>query len=256
MAAGRTPFIGGNWKMNGTRQTARALATAVSRGVAAMDAVVHVAVFPPFPYLVDVRDCISDGPLLLGAQDVYIEPEGAFTGEVSPAMLEDVGVTAVLAGHSERRHVLDENDALVAAKVKATLDQGLWSVLCVGELLEQREAGVTDQINRMQLHAALADIDKETARRQLVIAYEPVWAIGTGRTATPEDAQTAHAAIRAELVGIFSDEATQQIRIIYGGSVKPENAASLLAMPDVDGFLVGGASLDAEGFCRIVEGAA
>jgi len=171
-------------------------------------------------------------------------------------MLCDLDVDAVLTGHSERRHVIGEDDQLVNRKTRAALDGGLWVILCIGETLEQREAGQTDEVNIRQLRAALEAVPVEQAQKQLVVAYEPVWAIGTGRNATPDDAQSAHAAIRAELASIYDESTADAIRIIYGGSVKPDNAESLFEGAGVDGFLVGGASLKADDYVAIVRAAA
>jgi triosephosphate isomerase len=260
----RRPIVGGNWKMNTDLASARALARAVADAAAAIPARQRpeVVVFPPFPYLLPVGGVLRDHPaageraVTLGAQDVFFSRNGAFTGEVSVEMLLDCGVSFVLAGHSERRHVIGESDEVVNAKVRAVLDApGLSCILCIGETLEQREAGQTDQVNERQLRAGLAGVSPPQVAR-VVIAYEPVWAIGTGRTATPADAQAAHARIRGVLGGLFGSAAAAATRIQYGGSVKAANAADLLAMPDVDGFLVGGASLDADEFGRIVRAAA
>lgn len=252
----RMPFVGGNWKMNTDLASAVELADDVNAGCAELIQHVDVALFPPFPYLLPVGKALGHGGVILGAQDVYHEPDGAFTGEVSVDMLTDLSVNVVLTGHSERRHILGEDDDLVNRKTLAALDGALWVVLCIGETLEQRERGETDAINLRQLRAGLEGVPPEQATRQVIIAYEPVWAIGTGRTATPDDAQAAHRVIRGELASLCGHEAAQMIRIIYGGSVKPSNAAALAAQPDIDGFLVGGASLKADEFIAIVRAAA
>ena len=197
----------------------------------------------------------ADAPIALGAQDAYFQRDGAFTGEVSLAMLADCGVTHVLTGHSERRHVIGESDELVGKKTQAVLDAGLTCVLCIGETLGQREAGDTDAVNERQARAALAAVTPDHFER-LIIAYEPVWAIGTGRTATPGDAQAAHASIRALLADMFDQPIADATRIIYGGSVNAENAGELFAQPDIDGGLIGGASLDADNFTVICRAAA
>ncbi len=250
----RTPFVGGNWKMN----TDRAGAAALAREVAALTALptpgVDTAVFPPFPYLLAAGEAIAGSGVILGAQDVYHQPNGAFTGEISVAMLKDCGVGAVLAGHSERRHVIGEDDRTVNLKVAATLAGGLTSVLCVGETLEQREAGRTDEVNERQTRLGLAGVSPAGMAR-VVIAYEPVWAIGTGRTATPEDAQDAHVKIRGVLSQLYGDQVARSVRIIYGGSMKPDNAEALMAQPDIDGGLIGGASLKVADFGAIVRAA-
>ncbi len=250
----RTPFVGGNWKMNTDRASGVSLARAVAEGTTACKGV-EVAVFPPFPYLAAIAETLRDSPVSLGAQDLYHEKSGAFTGEVSAAMLLDCGVSTVLTGHSERRHVIGESDDLVNRKTRAALDAGLTCVLCIGETLDQRERGETDAVNERQLRAGLAGVGAERAAR-LVIAYEPVWAIGTGRNATPADAQDAHAKVRAVLASVFPPQVAASVRVIYGGSLKPDNAEALLDRPDVDGGLVGGASLSAADFCAIVLAAA
>lgn len=249
----RTPYVGGNWKMNTDRATGTVLAREVAASAAANRGC-DVAVFVPFPYLTAVGDAIAGGPVALGAQDCYFEEAGAFTGEVSVGMLADCGVKAVLTGHSERRHVLGETDDLVNRKTLAVLGAGLTCVLCIGELLEQREAGQTDAVNERQLRAGLAGVSAAQMAR-VVVAYEPVWAIGTGKVATPEDAQAAHARCRAVLAELLDAPTADATRIIYGGSLKPANAAELLAQPDIDGGLVGGASLKASDFGPIIEAA-
>lgn len=249
----RRPFVGGNWKMHGTLASAEALARDVASQTSALSGV-EIAVFPPFPHLERVVSSLSASTVHTGAQDVYFEGEGAFTGEVSCEMVKDVGATMVLTGHSERRHVLGESDELVGRKTAAAVAAGLVCVLCVGETLEQREAGKTDAVNERQLRACLAGLGPSDAGR-LVIAYEPVWAIGTGRTATPEDAQAAHARIRKVLAELLGSDAADAMRVIYGGSVKPANAGSLFGQPDIDGGLIGGASLDASSFAAICEAA-
>jgi triosephosphate isomerase len=254
--AQRKPFVGGNWKMNLHRAEARALAQALAQGFQQADKV-DAAVFPAFPYLADVAEVLkaSRSGIKLGAQDFYHQPNGAFTGEVSLSMLKDVGVSVVLAGHSERRHVLGESDVLINRKVRAALDAGFEVILCVGETLEQRELGMTDAINWGQLGYGLAGVKAEQMSR-VTVAYEPVWAIGTGKNATPADAQKAHAAIRAFVTfGLFNKEIGDALRIQYGGSVKPSNAKELFSQPDIDGGLIGGASLKAEDFLPIVQAA-
>jgi triosephosphate isomerase len=250
----RKKFVAGNWKMNTTRATAVPLAGAVVRGVGPSDRVT-VALCPPFPYLPFVAEVIRGTPVALGAQDVYFEREGAFTGEVSPHMLQDVGCKYVIVGHSERRHKMGENDALVNRKARAALAAGLTVILCVGETLDEREAGRTEAVLDVQATAGLEGVTADMLRK-VVLAYEPVWAIGTGRNATPEQAQEAHAFLRRRVGQLCGEEPAQGLRIQYGGSVTPENAASLMAQPDVDGALVGGASLVADKFLAIVRAAA
>lgn len=252
-ASKRKPFVGGNWKMNTDRTTGADLARAVADEAAGAEA--DVAVFPPFPYLLEVASALGASGVILGAQDVYHQANGAFTGEVSVAMLQDCGVGSVLAGHSERRHVIGENDRTVNLKVAATLAGGLTSVLCVGETLDQREAGQTDEVNEKQIRLGLAGVSAQDMAR-VVIAYEPVWAIGTGRTATPEDAQDAHVKIRGVISQLFDETVASAVRIIYGGSMKPDNAQALMAQPDIDGGLIGGASLKAGDFGAIIQAAA
>ncbi len=248
-------MVGGNWKMHLRRADALALAQNVS-GSAPTDQV-DTVVFPPFVYLDAVASALRDtgSSLALGAQDVYHEADGAFTGEVSLAMLQDLGVTACLVGHSERRHVIGEPEDLVRRKTHAVLAAGLTCVLCVGETLEQREAGRTNDVNERQLRSALQGVELPSADH-LVIAYEPVWAIGTGRNATPEDAQAAHVHVRSILASIFDPPTASRIRVQYGGSVKPSNADALFAQPDIDGGLIGGASLKPDDFLAICRAAA
>lgn len=252
----RKPFVGGNWKMNTNRTTSADLTRAVVDGLARVEGV-EVAVYPPFPYLLSVRSILRDrsSSIRMGAQNVYHRPDGAYTGEISIDMLKDCGATTVLVGHSERRHVMGEQDDLINAKVRAVLEAGLECVLCVGETIEQREAGHTDPVNQRQVRSGLADVPGDWVNR-LVLAYEPVWAIGTGKTATPDDAQAVHRKLRQLLSGLYGPEIAARTRIIYGGSVKPSNAAELFAQPDIDGGLIGGASLKPEDFVGIVKAAA
>jgi len=254
--ASRRPFVGGNWKMNLNLAEATALAKALVKGLDTTKPV-DVAIFPPFPYLAQVGGVLkaAGSPIKLGAQDVYFEPNGAFTGEVSLAMLADVGVQVVLVGHSERRHVIGESDVLVNQKVRAALDAGLEVILCIGEKIEQRELGQTDAINAAQIQYGLAGVPAKQMAK-VTIAYEPVWAIGTGKTATPADAQAAHAAIRKTLAAMYGRSIADATRIQYGGSMKPANAAELCSQADVDGGLIGGASLKADDFLAIVHAAA
>jgi len=247
----RKPFIAGNWKMNTTVQTGTALAAGLKDRLAGVETV-DVAVCPPFVYLQAVAAALSSSNIALGAQDVYHEPVGAFTGEISCDMLKDVGCAYVIIGHSERRHVIGETDALINKKVRAAISGGLLPILCVGELLEEREAGRTHEVVAGQVERGLDGVDAERALA-VTIAYEPVWAIGTGRTATPEQAQEVHAMIRELLGQRFGAETAEQMRIQYGGSAKPNNTAELMAKPDVDGLLVGGASLKVEDFTTMVK---
>jgi len=249
-----TPYIGGNWKMNLHREEAVQLTEALADGVSNGGA--EVAVCPPFPYIATVSEtlCRKGSQIKVGAQDCYSEPNGAFTGEVSLSQLQDVGAQVVILGHSERRHVIGERDQVINDKVLAALEANMEVILCVGETLEQRVANKTDAINAAQLSYGLAGVPSDRMSR-VVIAYEPVWAIGTGHTATPEDAQQAHASIRCHLAGMFGDEPANATRIQYGGSMKAKNAGELLAQKDVDGGLIGGASLKADEFKAIVEAA-
>jgi triosephosphate isomerase len=247
----RQKIIAGNWKMFTTGAAAEALARAVVAGVGTGSRA-RVAVCPPFPYLERVAEVVRGSPVGLGAQNLYPEKEGAFTGEVSPTMLRDVGCRYVIVGHSERRHKLGETDAFIHRKVRAGLDAGLEVILCVGETLAERQANETEMILGGQLRGGLGDLPA-TAVEHLVLAYEPVWAIGTGHNATPEQAQAVHAFLRREVAKKWGEEAASRLPIQYGGSVKPENVASLLSQPDVDGALVGGASLVAELFLAIVQ---
>ena len=247
----RQKFVVGNWKMYTTAAEARRLAKAIVEGVGREDRV-SVAVCPPFPYLALVGEMLKGSRVALGAQNLYPEKEGAFTGEVSPTMLLDLGCTYVILGHSERRHLLGESDAFINQKVRVTLAAGLDVILCVGETLGQRETDQTDAVLDRQLVQGLAGLSAETVTR-LSIAYEPVWAIGGhGHHATPQQAQESHSVIRRRFGQMFGEPSAQTLAILYGGSVKPENAAALLIRHGVDGALIGGASLHADQFLAIV----
>lgn len=248
----RTPFVGGNWKMNTNASDATALIRSIVDGLGSTS--VDVAVYPPFVYLREISALTSGSSVQVGAQDLYHESNGAYTGEISTDMLKDCSVTTVLTGHSERRHVLHESNDLINQKTRAALDAGLIAVLCIGETLDQREDGQTDAVNEAQIRSGLNGVSKADLSN-LVIAYEPVWAIGTGKTATPDDAQDAHRAIRELIANMYDQDSADAIRIIYGGSMKPANANELLAMPDIDGGLIGGASLVAADFGAIIESA-
>ncbi|HMB74144.1 MAG TPA: triose-phosphate isomerase [Gammaproteobacteria bacterium] len=244
----RKPLIAGNWKMHGSLAGSRVLVDGLVAGVDHDGA--DMLVCPPAPYISAVRQWIGEAPIRLGAQDLAEHPgQGAFTGEVAGEMLADVGCSHVIVGHSERRSLYGEIDAVVAAKFRAAQAAGLIPILCVGETLEQREAGDTQAVVARQVDAVL-DAADSTAFAGAVIAYEPVWAIGTGQTATPEQAQEVHAAIRG-LVAARDVTIAADVLILYGGSMKPANAGELLDMPDIDGGLVGGASLDAAQFLAI-----
>jgi triosephosphate isomerase (TIM) len=251
----RKKFIAGNWKMNLDRAGAAALAKGLKEHLTECrcNEAIDVAVCPPFVYLTAVAEAITGGTIAMGAQNVYFEANGAFTGEISVAMLKDVGCRYAIVGHSERRHVIGETDALINRKALAALAGGLEPILCVGELLEEREQGKTEAVVERQLRGGLAGVNA-VQMRSVTIAYEPVWAIGTGKTATPEQAQDVHHFCRGVLAKMYDKATADGIRIQYGGSVKASNAASLLGQPDVDGALVGGASLKADEFMGIIRG--
>lgn len=244
------PLLAGNWKLNGLIAEAAELARAVAAGSAGADGR-DVMVAPTFTALAAVRDAIADSNVALGAQDVYWRESGAFTGEVSAPMLVDAGCRYVIVGHSERRQFFAETDYSVAKKVEAVAAAGLHPVLCVGETLEQRDAGITGSIVETQLRHGIVGMPADDFSN-LVVAYEPVWAIGTGRTATPEQAEEVHARIRKVLRDVRSPDKADEVRILYGGSVKPDNVDELMACPNINGALVGGASLKADDFLRIV----
>ena len=248
----RRPFVAGNWKMNGSREHARALVAGVCAGTCELPKV-DIGLCPPFVYVGDAHAAIGDAPVLLGGQNCAGVEQGAFTGEVSADMLADVGCTFVLVGHSERRILYGESDDEVARKTELALAAGLAPVVCVGETLAERQAERTEATVGRQIDAVMVRLDDDGLAR-IVVAYEPVWAIGTGRTATPEQANAVHAFLR-ERVAAREPNVAAGLRILYGGSVKAENAASLFAEPDVDGGLVGGASLDAEQFVDICRAA-
>lgn len=249
----RRRFVAGNWKMNLDRAGAIALAGAVARGLETDR--VDVAIFPPAVYIDAARTAIANSKLALGAQNVSDQPNGALTGEISVSMLVDLGCQYVILGHSERRHILGETDAQVAAKTRAALGGGLTPIVCVGELLADREADQTGTVIRRQFSASLGELSAEQLDR-VVIAYEPVWAIGTGKVATPSQAEAVHMDLRKIIGDRYNATTADAIRILYGGSVKASNAAELLAQPDVDGVLVGGACLKADEFLEIVAAAA
>jgi triosephosphate isomerase len=246
----RQKFIAGNWKMFTNMATARQLAATIVQGLGS-EKRVAVAMCPPSPYLCLVGDILRGSVIALGAQNCYCDKEGAFTGEVSPAMLVDVGCRYVILGHSERRHKLGETDEFISCKVHAALAAGLRVILCLGETQADRQANRTEAVLDAQLNGSLAGVEG-TALANLVLAYEPVWAIGTGVIATPEQAQETHTFIRRRIAERFGAPAAQALVIQYGGSAKPDNVVSLLHQPDVDGALVGGASLNAEHFLTII----
>ncbi|NHM28816.1 triose-phosphate isomerase [Desulfofundulus sp. TPOSR] len=249
----RIPLLAGNWKMYKTVTEAVEFVRGLKEALAGVQGV-EVAVCPPFTALYAVARELEGSNIVLGAQNMHRAEEGAYTGEISPVMLKEIGCRYVILGHSERRQYFGESDEDVNAKVKAALKHGLVPIVCVGERLEEREAGHTERVVGAQVRRSLAGLSG-TELAGLVVAYEPVWAIGTGRTASPEDAQQVNAFIRCLLAEMGGREAARQVRIQYGGSVKPENAAELLGQPDIDGALVGGASLKVDSFAAIVRAA-
>ncbi|MEW6172354.1 MAG: triose-phosphate isomerase [Bacillota bacterium] len=248
----RLQIIAANWKMNKTIPEAVAFAQDLLRNADLSG--VEVVLCPAFPALWPVAGAVSGSAVRVAAQDVFWEERGAYTGEVSPAMLEQAGCRYVIIGHSERRQYFGETDETVNRKVKAVLRNGLLPIVCVGEMLAEREAGKTFEVVGRQISGAFEGVDG-TAVAEMVVAYEPVWAIGTGRNAAPEDAQTVNRFIRENLGKMYSPAVAEQIRIQYGGSVTPENAAVLLNQPDIDGALVGGASLKVDSFAGIIKAA-
>ncbi|SHI55923.1 triose-phosphate isomerase [Desulfofundulus thermosubterraneus] len=249
----RIPLLAGNWKMYKTVTEAVEFVRGLKEALAGVQGV-EVAVCPPFTALHAVTRELEGSNIVLGAQNMHHAEEGAYTGEISPVMLKEIGCRYVILGHSERRQYFGESDEDVNAKVKAALKHGLVPIVCVGERLEEREAGHTERVVGAQVRRSLAGLSSAELAG-LVVAYEPVWAIGTGRTASPEDAQQVNAFIRCLLAEMGGQEAARQVRIQYGGSVKPENAAELLGQPDIDGALVGGASLKVDSFAAIVRAA-
>lgn len=247
----RKLFIAGNWKMNTSLADATALAGAIVEKIGSVETV-DMALCPPFPYLSSVKEALADSKIALGAQDVFYEDSGAYTGEVSTAMLKDVGCTYAICGHSERRHVIGETDELINRKVLKCISDGIMPILCVGELLTQRQADETIEVVSRQIRLGLEGVSSADMAG-VTIAYEPVWAIGTGITATPDQAQDVHAMIRSLLGEIYDAATANNTQIQYGGSVKPDNAAELMNCPDIDGALVGGASLKADDFAKIVQ---
>jgi triosephosphate isomerase len=248
----RIPLLAANWKMNKTPSEARSFITTFLQNP--LPAKAEVAIFPPSIDLPATLDAAKGSGLLVGAQNMYFADEGAFTGEISAPMLVAAGATHVLIGHSERRQYFGETDELVNKKLHTALRYKLVPIVCIGELLEQRENGETEAVLRRQTGRAFENIDAAQAA-PIVIAYEPVWAIGTGKTATPEIAAEAHAVIRHEVAQLLGKPASEAMRILYGGSVKPDNAPQLCAQPEIDGALVGGASLDPASFGKIVAAA-
>lgn len=248
----RRPIVAGNWKLNGSRQSVKSLVDSIQSGISEVTKA-EVVVCPTFVHLGEVSEAIQGSPIRLGAQDVSDQDEGAFTGEVAAPMLKEYGCEFVIVGHSERRNVFGEGDDFTAKKFAAVRRAGLTPILCVGELLEERENGQTEDVVARQLDAVI-ELEGVGAFADAVIAYEPVWAIGTGKTATPDQAQSVHQFIRAKLAALDAGVAAG-VRILYGGSMKGSNAPELLAMADIDGGLIGGAALKGEEFLAICRAA-
>jgi len=246
----RTPVIAGNWKMNKLTEDGRALARAIKVGVQDVTDV-EVVLAPPYPLLSAIGAETRGSSLILAAQSVHWEPKGAFTGEVSIPMVEDQGCRMVIVGHSERRQLFGETDETVNRRVRALVKSSLQTIVCIGETLAERESGKHRDVLYQQLAGGLDGLTPPYLLR-MILAYEPVWAIGTGRTASPETAQETHRGIREWLTQKFGNEAAEKVRILYGGSVKPDNIDDLMRQPDIDGALVGGACLEAESFLRII----
>lgn len=249
----RRKFIAGNWKMNKTNQEARELVEGLKKELSGIDTL-DIVVCPPFTALSEVSSIIRDTNIDLGAQNMYFEEKGAFTGEISPLMLKSVGCKYVILGHSERRGIFEEKSDLVEKKVVSAFSHGLIPILCVGETLGEREAGNTFNIVESELRNELKNLSKEQVNT-IVIAYEPIWAIGTGKSATSSDAKQVIDFIRDILKDMFDEEVSQNVRILYGGSVKPDNISSFMKEDTIDGALVGGASLKVDSFSKIVKGA-
>lgn len=246
----RRKIFAGNWKMYKTYTEACDLVRGLAEGVKKVDGREYV-LFPPSPYLRDVSSLCGNTPFLTGAQNMYFENQGAFTGEISPLMVKDCGASFILIGHSERRHVFHETDSDVNRKVKSAIGHGIEPMVCIGELLEEREKNQTELVLKRQIHGAFSGIDKADIAK-ISIAYEPVWAIGTGKVATPDMAEEAHVSIRNIVKELYSDEIASSIPILYGGSVKPDNISGLYSMDNIDGVLVGGASLEIKTFLEII----
>ncbi len=245
----RRPILAGNWKMNGSRESVPPLLKAIKKGADSLNNI-ELIVFPPYVFLEETARELAGSPIAWGAQNFNPHHNGAFTGEISAAMLLDFHCRYVLVGHSERRTLYGETDSVVATKYNAALNAGLYPIVCVGETLDERQAGITQQVISCQLGAIFASVAGVEGLQQAVVAYEPVWAIGTGLTADPNIAQEVHAQIR-EMVASYDKNIASELRILYGGSVKRENAANLFAMPDIDGGLIGGASLNEQEFLDI-----
>lgn len=246
----RRKIFAGNWKMYKTYSEAVQLVNGLTAGLKKTEGREYV-IFPPSPYLKEMSSLCHATPFLTGAQNMYYENQGAFTGEVSPLMVKDCGASFILIGHSERRHVFHETDQDVNKKLKAAIAHGIQPMLCIGELLDERENGQTVPVLKRQIHEAFSGIEKSDALK-VSIAYEPVWAIGTGKVATPEIAEETHVSIRKILKDLYGEDTASGISILYGGSVKPDNIAGLYKMGNIDGFLVGGASLEIKAFLEII----
>ncbi|MDD5454796.1 MAG: triose-phosphate isomerase [Candidatus Ratteibacteria bacterium] len=247
----RKKIIAGNWKMYKTTREAVQLAENLKKSLVNIKNTI-VVLCPPFTSLFSVGQAIKNSTIKLGAQNIYYEKEGAYTGEISPLMIKDVGCQFVIIGHSERRKYFNETDAIINKKIKTALNFGLTPIFCVGETLDQREKGIAESTVISQVEKGLMDMNEEDVLK-LVIAYEPVWAIGTGKTATPDVADGMHSVIRKSLSKLYSSDLSNNISILYGGSVKPDNIDALMSQENIDGALVGGASLDSAGFSRIVQ---
>lgn len=246
----RKKVIAGNWKMNKTNTEAVEMLTELKELVKGIDNV-GIIIGAPFTALSDAVKAVKGSNIAIAAENVYPKDSGAYTGEVSPVMLKSIGVEYVILGHSERREYFKESDEFINEKVKAVLAAGMLPILCIGEKLEERESGKTAEVTETQIRGGLKDLTAEEAKK-VIVAYEPVWAIGTGRTATPEMAQETHRQVRDVLVSMFGNETAEEVIIQYGGSMKPDNAVELLAQKDIDGGLIGGASLKASSFAEIV----
>ncbi len=247
----RRRIIAGNWKMHNNLSESQNLVTKLVNGLNNRNINREVIICPPFTSLTEVNNLLNDTKIELGAQNMHFEDKGAFTGEISADMLKSVGCKYVILGHSERRTIFGEPDELINKKIKQALNAGLTPIFCIGETLEQRENGITNDVIKNQVSEGVKELSEEDANK-LIIAYEPIWAIGTGKTATPEQAQEVHKFIRSLLKEKFSEDTSDNIPILYGGSVKPNNAEDLLAKEDIDGALVGGACLDADSFISII----
>lgn len=250
----RKKVIAGNWKMYNDIPASVKLISELKKSLAGQDLKADVIICPPFTSLDTAKTLIKDSAIQLGAQNMYFEESGAYTGEISAEMLKSAGCQYVILGHSERRTIFMESDELINKKIKKAVASGLTAIFCVGETLEQRENGTTESVISKQVTTGLSGISAEELKK-VIVAYEPVWAIGTGKTATPEQAQEVHASIRNLLKKLYSNEAAEDVTIQYGGSVKPENASLLLSQKDIDGALVGGACLKADSFTSIIKSA-